>query len=129
MASSEENAVAWFIGLVGLAVFCLAIYGGRCLWLGSAQASTNKGRETELERKIADLEKQLAAASTNGIDANRAGELRSCLLDAELAYLRYAKLNGRMKRDGTIWARDGVWQQAARDKANAIEECKTTWGR
>lgn len=76
----------------------------------------------QLEQKVAALEKQLAEKATQ--ERLRGNDLDECLFEAEARYWRYVKLNGRETKPGLYRAKSYVWEQAARDKANAIEECK-----
>ena len=112
--------------------FLLLVFLAGCDIAGGLAGGKGSDRELALERKIASLERQLAARDAAEVVHKDA--LETCLLDAEGAYWRYIKLNGWRKR-GTK-AEDGIWQapmivwnQAAADKRNAIEECKATRGR
>lgn len=73
-----------------------------------------------LDRRISDLESASAHDS--------AGFAR-CLDEAEEKRWRYIRLNGRKEPGpGDAWKAPGhTFDTAAKNKANAIEECKALW--
>jgi hypothetical protein len=88
------------------------------------------------DRKIAELEARLASMERQSKDEEKARSDRSysfevCILDADIAYWDYIRLNGRIARktaEGNVYrAPSHIWAQASKDKENAIAICKATW--
>lgn len=77
-----------------------------------------------LENRVAALEAKVSSFEETKQEATKG--LSDCLDDAEEAYWSYIKLNGRKKPGpGEVWtAPMATWDTGAKNKANAIEECK-----
>ncbi|MDO8499425.1 MAG: hypothetical protein Q7S66_02085 [bacterium] len=85
-----------------------------CLILGGSFIIVQTSKQNFIKQQ--DVAKQSA-------DQIRQIDIGSCLDDAESEYWKYMRLNGTVKKDGTVWADNLFWDRAIEDKQNRIDNC------
>ena len=105
-------------------VVLVAVVGAAC-----SSGSADPAKLAAIERRLGALETRVADKQAEA--DTKASELSLCLTMADADYWSYIRLNGR-RVGGTdlvpkYRASNTTWDTAARDKANAIEECKARW--
>lgn len=90
--------------------------------------------------RIADLEARVTALESERRQKDQDDGLRTiymdgCLDKADRAYWKYVKLNGKRSTNRAhvgkeVWqAPPHIWEHAAQEKRNAIEECRVQFGK
>lgn len=97
------------------------------------KSSSREERISKLEGRVTALEAEIK--QKDDLKADQTQEMDLCLARAEERYWTYVKLNGHQhgkpdeNGDVVYRAPTSVWDQAAKLKQNAIEECRIRFGR
>jgi hypothetical protein len=91
---------------------------------------TNKQESIEAQKQMEiDQENKKLEAEQEKLDTlkfekeNDEYLLDTCLSEADSIYMNYATLNGTENSDGTVWAKNSVWDKAQDLKDNAVNIC------
>lgn len=76
--------------------------------------------------EVEKAEMEMQKAESERIDRVKTANselLALCMAQAEDEYISYAKLNGTVNKDGTIWADNDVWDRAEKNRKEEKEIC------
>ncbi len=117
----KEILILSSIGIVSL------IIGGSIIWTQSAKQNSierQQRMEIQVKQDALDYQKEQDRKAEEEKAYNEI-MLNTCLEDAEDDYWTYVELNGKGKRndDRGVTAPGWVWDDAKKDKADAIDNC------